>query len=80
MKIAQIVVALSISALPLVQACVKQGDVTITFYGYPDNDPAGPAVALDCGGRNYIAGGSGTYDDPLSMATAPGEYDVCEIM
>lgn len=38
-------------------ACSTRSGVTITFYGYPDNDPPGPATAYNCGGRNYKAGG-----------------------
>jgi hypothetical protein len=53
---------------------------THTFYGYPDNDPPGPATAYDCGGRNYVAGGTGTYADPLTFASALGEFDKCEII
>lgn len=59
-------------------ACAVVTDVKITFYGAPDNDPPGPATAYDCGGRNYIAGGTGTYEEPLTFATAPGEYDQCK--
>ncbi|KAK5173040.1 uncharacterized protein LTR77_003162 [Saxophila tyrrhenica] len=52
-----------------------------TFYSFPDNDPPGPATAYDCGyGRGYTAGGTGTYDDPLTFATAPGEFKKCEIV
>jgi len=47
-------------------ACSTQ-QVKQTFYGWPDNDPAGPAIAYDCG-RDYTAGGSGTYDNPLTFA------------
>ncbi|KAJ5612060.1 hypothetical protein N7510_005254 [Penicillium lagena] len=47
-------------------ACSTPGNFTITFYGYPDNSPPGP--------------GSGTYDDPVTIATAPGELNVCEIV
>ena len=61
-------------------ACSDISDVKITFYGYPDNDPPGPGTVYNCGGRNYIAGGSGTYSDPLTFATAPNEYNKCEIM
>ncbi|KAI4655776.1 hypothetical protein J4E93_000491 [Alternaria ventricosa] len=46
---------------------------------YPDNDPPGPATAYDCG-RNYEAGGTGTYADPLTFASAPGEFEPCEII
>lgn len=38
-------------------ACSTRSGVTITFYGYPDNDPPGPGTAYNCGGRNYKAGG-----------------------
>lgn len=39
-------------------ACSTRSGVTITFYGYPDNDPPGPATAYNCGGRNNVAGGN----------------------
>ena len=45
----------------------------------PDISPAGALIAYDCG-RGYTAGGSGTYDDPRTMATAPGEFDQCEVV
>ncbi|EME85999.1 uncharacterized protein MYCFIDRAFT_39450 [Pseudocercospora fijiensis CIRAD86] len=54
-------------------------NVQHTFYGYPDNDPPSAQIAYDCG-RGYTAGGSGTYDDPRTMATAPGEFAKCEIV
>ncbi|KAL2404063.1 hypothetical protein ABEF95_013819 [Exophiala dermatitidis] len=53
-------------------------NVQYTYYGYPDNDPPGPATAYNCGGRNFVAGGTGTHDNPLTMATAPGELNQCE--
>jgi hypothetical protein len=59
-------------------SCSKVANVEHTFYGYPDNDPPGPATAHNCGGRNYKAGGTGTFSDPVTMATAPGEFNVCE--
>lgn len=61
-------------------ACSRQGSVSLTFYGYPDNDPPSAQTAYNCGGRNNIAGGSGTYDDPLTMASAKGEFSKCEIV
>ena len=43
---------------PLVVAqCSTQSDVTVTFYGYPDNSPPGPDIAYDCG-RGYTASGA----------------------
>jgi hypothetical protein len=60
-------------------SCTKIGDMTHTFYGYPDNSPAGPAIAHDCG-RGYSAGGTGTYSDPLTFASATSEFSWCEII
>jgi hypothetical protein len=68
-----------ISSLSIAMACSKVTKVTHTFYGYPDNDPPGPATAYDCG-RGYKAGGTGTYADPLTFASAPGEFNQCEII
>ncbi|PYH41011.1 uncharacterized protein BP01DRAFT_408577 [Aspergillus saccharolyticus JOP 1030-1] len=53
--------------------------VTYTFYGYPDNDPPGADIAYNCG-RGTSAGGTGTWDDPLTFATAPGEFAPCEVI
>lgn len=39
-------------------ACSTPGNYIVTFYGYPDNDPPGPATAYNCGDRNYVAGGT----------------------
>jgi hypothetical protein len=68
--------------------------VTVTFYGYPDNTPPGSGIecnlpsqsscgtcnsngdpnnittATTCGPRGERAGGTGAYDDPLTMASA----------
>ncbi|CAD6590791.1 MAG: hypothetical protein ASARMPRED_005007 [Alectoria sarmentosa] len=70
------VLAYALLALPSAQAsCGPISDVTLTFYGWPDNSPPGSDNAFDCGrgtnaDGNPIAGGSGTYDDPISFATA----------
>ncbi|KAH7041147.1 uncharacterized protein B0I36DRAFT_344776 [Microdochium trichocladiopsis] len=73
------------AAMPLLasaQSCSVASNLDITFYGNPDNDPAGStATAYDCGaGRNFNAGGSGSYNDPLTFATAQGEFKTCEIV
>lgn len=68
------------SILGVAQACSTVSGVAMTFYGYPDNDPPGPATAYNCGGRNNIAGGDGSFNNPLTFATAPGEYSQCEIV
>ncbi|ROW01510.1 hypothetical protein VSDG_02040 [Cytospora chrysosperma] len=74
------VIAAAASLLGAAQGCSAVSGVKVTYYGAPDNDPPGDATAYPCGGRNYHAGGVGTYADPLSFATAPGEYDECEIV
>lgn len=76
------IAALFIVALQVVFAsasCSTVSGATHTFYGWPDNDPPGNGTAYDCG-RNYQAGGIGTYEDPLTFASAPGEFDICEII
>lgn len=45
-------------------ACSTKSNVITTFYGYPDNDPPGPATAYNCGGRNNIAGGEYIFSFP----------------
>lgn len=72
-------VVLASLATTITATCSIQGFTTITFYGYPDNSPPGPATAHNCGGRNFVASsGDGSYDNPVTMATAPGEFNVCE--
>ena len=38
-----------------------------TFYGWPDNTPAGAVTTIQ--GVNGTAGGTGTFTDPITMAT-----------
>jgi hypothetical protein len=72
---------LALSTLTLTaSACSKQGSTQITFYGFPDNDPPGPGTAFNCGGRNNVAGGSGTFNDPVTFASATGEFSQCEVI
>lgn len=68
-------------ALPtLISAsCSIQGGVTTTFYGYPDNSPPGADIAYTQCGRS-AAGGTGTYDDPLTFASAEGEFQICDVI
>lgn len=64
-----------------IATCSIVSDVKHTFYGWPDNDPAGASTAYSCdSSRPYIAGGTGTFADPLTFASAPGEFDECEII
>ncbi|KAI8631729.1 hypothetical protein F5Y19DRAFT_402597 [Xylariaceae sp. FL1651] len=63
-------------------ACSITNNVKVTFYGVPDNDPAGSdAIAYSCSSRGFHAGGTGTYSDPLTFASASGSnYAQCEII
>jgi hypothetical protein len=71
-----------ISLLPslVLAGCYTQTGLTHTFYGLQDNDPAGARTAYSCGGHKNIAGGSGSYDDPVTFASARSEFSECEIV
>ncbi|HEX3261114.1 MAG TPA: hypothetical protein VHS35_21540 [Pseudonocardia sp.] len=56
---------------PAPQAIRQQ--VEVTFYAAADNDPAGSAEIAYPNSRHTSAGGTGTYADPLSLATDPRE-------
>jgi hypothetical protein len=47
--------------------------VEVTFYAAADNDPPGSADIAYPNSRHPTAGGTGTADDPLSLATDPRE-------
>jgi hypothetical protein len=47
--------------------------VAVTFYAAADNDPAGSVEIAYPNSRHTTAGGTGTYADPLSLATDPRE-------
>ena len=47
--------------------------VEVTFYAAADNDPPGSAEIAYPNSRHTAAGGTGTYADPLSLATDPRE-------
>ncbi|KAK7753734.1 hypothetical protein SLS62_004358 [Diatrype stigma] len=80
-KLLAAVLGTSLPLLARAQDCSVVNDVAVTFYGSPDNDPPGSAAtAYSCGGRDNQAGGVGSYDDPLTFATAPGEYEQCELL
>ena len=54
-------------------------NVQQTYFGYPDNSPPGAGIAYTQCGRQ-LAGGTGTYDDPITLATADGELNICEVV
>ncbi|KAF7593015.1 hypothetical protein BBP40_012102 [Aspergillus hancockii] len=66
------------SPLAIRQSCHVQ-DTIHTFYGFPDNDPPGAAIAYDCG-RGQTAGGVGTFNDPVTFASTLGEFEMCEMI
>ncbi|CRG85474.1 hypothetical protein PISL3812_02530 [Talaromyces islandicus] len=72
----------SATASPFLQSrdtCSVVQQVTSTFYGYPDNSPPGAGIAYTQCGRDE-AGGTGTYSDPVTFASASGEFETCEII
>lgn len=54
--------------------------VYVTYYGWPDNDPAGTAIAYPkVDGYPTIhngAGGIGTFNDPITFAAKVGRFPV----
>jgi len=50
----------------------------MTLYGYVDNSPPGTGIAHPC--INPHAGGTGTYSDPVTFATAASELPWCTII
>ena len=57
-------------------ACSPMKNFKMTFYGYPDNSPPGAEVRYNCGGRNNKAAGTGTYENPLTMAAEAGQLQL----
>ncbi|HVW27716.1 MAG TPA: hypothetical protein VHC69_20265 [Polyangiaceae bacterium] len=47
-------------------------DHYVTFYGWPDNDPAGNGIAYPK--LHKGASGTGTFADPITFATDPTEW------
>lgn len=44
----------------------------MTFYGWPDNSPPGASIAYP--GLHKVAGGTGTYLDPITFASSTTEF------
>jgi hypothetical protein len=66
-----VVAALSFGAAPTAATATTtsgSSSVTdyVTFYGWVDNSPPGPAIAHPC--IHQVAGGVGTYSDPVTFA------------
>ncbi|KAI9662234.1 MAG: hypothetical protein M1821_008400 [Bathelium mastoideum] len=59
--------------------CHAMNSVKLTFFGWPDNTPPSANAAYNCG-RGYVSGGSGTHDDPVTIATAEGELKICDVV
>jgi hypothetical protein len=93
LSLLSLIVLLSTTLITAADNCTQTEQVTVTFYGFPDNTPAGAGIRCDldskgdcdacnngdsnnltrataCGPRGETAGGTGTFDDPLTMASA----------
>lgn len=68
-----------LSASSPATSCQVQTNWKITFFGYPDNSPAGADIAFDCG-RGFTAGGDGSLGDPVTMAAAYNAFAKCEVI
>ena len=60
-------------ASPTMWPQAVQRKVQVTYYAAADNDPPGSADIAYPNSRHTTAGGTGTYADPLSLATDPRE-------
>jgi 3D (Asp-Asp-Asp) domain-containing protein len=85
-------IIITVLCLPLVPLLIHQfstGDSAaaqhmidqyVTFYTWLDNDPPGPAIAYPHsrhpGTVHEVAGGTGTYADPITIASDPTEWAV----
>jgi 3D (Asp-Asp-Asp) domain-containing protein len=56
---------------PVISPAGQTISVKVTFYGWPDNSPPGNSVAYPTPARP-VAGGTGTYADPVSAAVRQG--------
>ena len=50
----------------------------MTLYGWVDNSPPGPGIAHPC--LHSVAGGTGTYEDPITFATDVSELGWCHMI
>ena len=50
----------------------------MTLYGWVDNSPPGPGIAHPC--LHSVAGGTGTYADPVTFATDVNELGWCQVI
>lgn len=81
------ILALVMMALPMARAHATapvQRTVYLTMYGWPDNDPPGPAIAYPRSGGfptvHNQAGGTGTYADPITLASDQRELPIGTIV
>ncbi|TVZ76737.1 hypothetical protein [Streptomyces sp. BK340] len=51
----------------------EAADVNVTFYGAADNDPGG-STQISNPSVHDKAGGTGTFDDPITFAAGEGSY------
>jgi hypothetical protein len=63
----------SATVAPAVEQQGLRQQAEVTFYAAADNDPPGSAEIAYPNSRHVVAGGTGTYADPLSLATDPRE-------
>jgi hypothetical protein len=77
-----LVVGLGICGTTTAASAQSPSDVTafMTLYGWADNSPPGPGIAHPCPGRSGMAGGTGTFSDPVTFATDVNELGWCQVI
>jgi len=63
---------------PVPAACTSPTNITtkLTFYGAKDNCPPGAELMYTNGPHHGVAGGTGTYSDPITFAGSPAAFAV----
>jgi hypothetical protein len=61
--------AVMLLCFPICARAESTAKVSVTLFGFADNDPPGTAIAHPIIHRG--AGGTGTYDDPITFASNP---------
>jgi hypothetical protein len=75
-----LIVALSVLGSPTAAHAQTNVQAFMTLYGWADNSPPGPGIANPCPGRSGVAGGTGTFADPVTFATDVNELGWCRVI
>jgi hypothetical protein len=68
----------AVAASPVEQSAVRTVRAFMTLYGYVDNSPPGTVIAHPC--IHSGAGGTGSFEDPVTFATDVHELPWCKVI